>query len=71
MQGHTDEIEKTKAVVTLSEERAKVAMQYLISKGISADRLSVKGYGSDQLDNKEGTAGGRAKNRRVQFKVLE
>ena len=71
IQGHTDEIEKTKAAATLSEERAKIAMLYLISKGISVDRLSVKGYGSEQLDNEEGTLGGQAKNRRVQFKVLE
>ena len=69
--GHTDEIEKTKAESELSENRATAAKQYLISKGISADRLSVIGRASDQLDNKEGTIGGQAKNRRVEFKVLE
>ncbi|MBT6747165.1 MAG: OmpA family protein [Flavobacteriales bacterium] len=71
IQGHTDEIEKTKAGATLSEDRAKMAKQYLISKGISADRLTVVGYASEQLDNREGTIGGQAKNRRVEFKVLE
>ncbi|MBL4625015.1 MAG: OmpA family protein [Flavobacteriales bacterium] len=59
IQGHTDEIEKTKAAATLSEERAKIAMQYLIAIGISADRLSAKGYASNQLDNREGTIGGQ------------
>ena len=71
IQGHTDEIEKTKAATTLSEDRAKIAKQYLISKGISTDRLTVAGYASEQLDNREGTIGGQAKNRRVQFKVIE
>ncbi len=44
-------------------------MQYLINKGVPAERLSAMGYGPDVpiADNK--TAAGRQKNRRVEFKI--
>ena len=48
-----------------------MARQYLVSKGISGDRLTVVGKGSAELKSSEGTAAGMAKNRRVTFKVSE
>lgn len=71
IQGHTDEVEKSKAPATLSEERAKMARQYLIEKGIAGDRITVEGLASNNLENTEGTPAGMAKNRRVTFKVVE
>lgn len=52
-----------------SEKRAKAVADYFISKGISADRISFKGYGDTQpiADNK--TEKGRAQNRRVEMKL--
>ena len=65
--GHTDNTGKADRNQILSEERAASVKSYLESKGISASRLSSKGFGQDQpvADNK--TAAGRAKNRRVEM----
>ncbi|MDZ4680749.1 MAG: OmpA family protein [Saprospiraceae bacterium] len=68
--GHTDNVGNDKANLTLSENRAKACQQYLISKGVSAKRLSYAGYGESQplADNK--TAKGRELNRRVEFDLI-
>ena len=44
--GHTDNVGNQDKNQTLSEERAKAVMDYLVSKGIDANRLSFKGFGS-------------------------
>jgi outer membrane protein OmpA-like peptidoglycan-associated protein len=43
---------------------------YLARKGIDIGRLTFKGYGSEQPIADNTTPDGRAKNRRVEFKVL-
>jgi outer membrane protein OmpA-like peptidoglycan-associated protein/tetratricopeptide (TPR) repeat protein len=67
--GHTDNTGIEKENEVLSQNRAKSVNDYLVAKGISADRLSYKGYASTKpiADNK--TDEGRAKNRRTEFKV--
>lgn len=68
--GHTDNVGTDKYNQTLSENRAKSVYQYLLSKGISATRLSFKGYGfSNPIDTND-TLEGRANNRRTEFKVV-
>jgi len=69
--GHTDNTGNEPLNSKLSQARAKTVVDYLVKKGIVRERLAFKGYGSLQpiADNK--TAGGRAKNRRVEFKILE
>lgn len=69
--GHTDSMGNPANNQKLSQKRAESVRAYLISKGISAESLTAKGYGADQpvADNK--TAKGRADNRRVEFKVGE
>jgi OmpA-OmpF porin, OOP family len=42
-------------------------MDYMISQGISASRLSFKGYGPDKPVASNSTAAGRGENRRVEF----
>jgi outer membrane protein OmpA-like peptidoglycan-associated protein len=56
--------------LTLSNNRAKSVVTYLISKGIPATRLSAKGFGETQpvADNK--TEEGKALNRRTEMKVV-
>ncbi len=69
--GHTDSTGSAKANQKISEKRAHSAKQYLQDKfNISADRMTTKGYGSSKpiADNK--TKEGRAKNRRVEFKII-
>lgn len=51
----------------LSEERAKVAADYLISLGIAADRIQTEGKGSSEPIDKEN----RERNRRTEFIVVE
>lgn len=68
--GHTDNVGKPEANQKLSEQRAKAVYEYLIKKGIAADRLTYKGYGETQPVADNGTEEGRAKNRRTEMKVL-
>ncbi len=64
-------LKNKKASAGLSEERAKAAKAYLSGKGVAEARMSLKGMASDDLNNADGTTTGQAKNRRVQFKVIE
>ncbi len=69
--GHTDPAGSEKANQKISEKRAQSAKKYIQDKfNIADNRMIVKGYGSTKpiADNK--TKEGRAKNRRVEFKVI-
>lgn len=68
--GHTDNVGKPADNLTLSNNRAKSVVSYLVSKGIAATRLSSKGFGETQpvADNK--TEDGKALNRRTEMKVI-
>jgi Outer membrane protein and related peptidoglycan-associated (lipo)proteins len=69
--GHTDGIGSAAYNLKLSQKRANAVRSFLISKGISADRLTAKGYGkSEPLVSPERTNKDRAINRRVEFRVL-
>ncbi|MFN8326237.1 MAG: OmpA family protein [Flavobacteriaceae bacterium] len=72
IRSHTDSRQTHAYNQKLSDRRAKSTMQWLISKGISADRLTAKGYGETQLVNKcaDGVPCSEAEhqlNRRSQF----
>lgn len=68
--GHTDAEGSESYNLRLSENRAKAVAEYLISKGVSEKRIQFKGYGkSCPIDTNE-TEEGRAKNRRVEFKII-
>lgn len=68
--GHTDNVGNVANNLTLSENRAKSVMNYLIEKGIAADRLSAKGYGSSKSIHTNDREEGRAKNRRTEIEIL-
>jgi outer membrane protein OmpA-like peptidoglycan-associated protein len=67
IQGHSDNIGKAAFNQDLSQRRADAVRDYLISKGIAADRLTAVGYGSDKPIASNKTAAGRAKNRCVEL----
>ena len=68
--GHTDNTGNPVVNARLSTERAKAVIDYLVRKGIDSSRLTYQGFGSDQPIADNATAAGRAKNRRVEFKIL-
>jgi OOP family OmpA-OmpF porin len=69
IQGHTDNIGSESYNLSLSEKRAAVVKDYLVSKGINTDRLTAAGYGEARPLSDNTTSAGRAKNRRVEFKT--
>lgn len=69
IEGHTDTTGEPAANQPLSEERALAVKKYLESKGVDPSRLESRGFGSSQPVDTNDTEAGRAKNRRVEFKV--
>jgi len=69
IEGHTDNVGTNQSNKKLSENRANAVMQYLISKGISKNRLSAIGYGQTRPVETNSTTEGRANNRRVELKL--
>jgi len=69
LSGHTDNVGDKKMNLALSQNRAKAVYDYLIGKGIAAERLTYAGYGDTQPKVSNDTPENRAKNRRTEFKV--
>jgi len=67
--GHADD--KERDPLRVSEDRAVRIANMLTSKGVPASMLKVVGYGNTQPIDKRKTAAARAKNRRVDFVILE
>lgn len=70
IQGHTDSIGSERYNQTLSERRARTVMNYLVARGISANRLQIMGFGETKPIADNGTPVGREMNRRIEFKIL-
>jgi len=69
--GHTDATGSDKADMAISLKRAESVKKYLMDKfNISGDRLVVKGYGKTKPIADNSTKEGRAKNRRVEFRII-
>ena len=68
--GHTDNTGKPADNLTLSENRARAVTSYLVTKGITAARLSSKGWGDTHPIADNTTEQGRAQNRRTELKVI-
>jgi OOP family OmpA-OmpF porin len=68
--GHTDSIGSHEYNMALSQRRANAVKQYLVSKGIEANRIYTEGKGKTQPVADNRTAEGRQKNRRVEIEVI-
>jgi OOP family OmpA-OmpF porin len=68
--GHTDSVGSEEYNMGLSDRRANSVKDYLISQGITATRLTARGYGESQPVASNDTDAGRAQNRRVELIVL-
>jgi len=69
--GHTDSDGSEETNQKLSQNRAQAVADYLISHGIETNRLIVHGYGESRPIAFNNNPEGKAKNRRVEFKVLK
>jgi peptidoglycan-associated lipoprotein len=67
IEGHCDERGSAEYNLALGERRAKSAMQYLITLGVQADRLSVISYGKEKPAVQGNDEEAWAKNRRAEF----
>ncbi len=77
LSSHTDSKGGEKFNMELSQRRADKAVEYIVSKGVAADKLIAKGYGEtmpvapNKLPNGKDNPEGRAKNRRTEFNVIK
>ena len=71
IEGHTDNTGSNAHNLTLSNNRAKAVVDYLVSKGIDASRLTAVGFGEEKPVTTNKTAEGRTLNRRVELKLDE
>jgi outer membrane protein OmpA-like peptidoglycan-associated protein len=71
VQGHTDNTGTNEHNMILSEQRANAVRDWLTSHGVAPDRLVARGYGQDKPLVPNVTPAMKAKNRRVQFIILE
>ena len=70
--GHTDNSGDPQTNKTLSLKRAETVMNFLIARGINAERLRAVGYGKERpIVSNDDEQGGRAINRRTEIEVLE
>ncbi len=67
--GHTDNVGDDDMNYTLSKDRAAAVSNYLITKGVSPMRVSSDGFGETKPVDTNDSEKGRARNRRVEFKV--
>lgn len=67
--GHTDSHGNRLANIGLSLERANTVRDYLSSRGIPAETMTALGAGPDTPVASNDTAAGRARNRRIEFRI--
>jgi len=71
LEGHTSTLGESAYNQTLSERRVKQATDYLVSKGVSANRISGKGYGEQFPIGDQNTEEGRDQSRRTIVKIAK
>jgi OOP family OmpA-OmpF porin len=67
--GHTDSVGNDAYNMALSEKRANTVRDFLISRGVPADRLTARGYGETEPLADNSTEDGRSQNRRVGLRI--
>jgi outer membrane protein OmpA-like peptidoglycan-associated protein len=70
IEGHADAHERGRSGLELARQRADAVRAWLIEHGIDAHRLAARAYGRARPAAQNGTAAGRARNRRVEFRIV-
>lgn len=68
--GHTDNVGRASANQRLSQVRAEAVVSYLVDEGLPPERLVATGYGAALPKYPNDTAANRARNRRIEFKLI-
>ncbi|HVZ33726.1 MAG TPA: OmpA family protein [Polyangiaceae bacterium] len=71
IEGHASNEGQAQYNLALSKARAEAVRAYLVSKGVSADRLSSTGFGATKPIASNDSEEGREKNRRVEFHITK
>lgn len=69
--GHTDDIGDDEKNLLLSQNRADAVKDYLLEKGIAANRLKSVGYGESKPSVPNSSEINRSRNRRTEFQILD
>jgi len=69
--GHTDNAGSRAGNLSLSQARAEAVKSYVASRGVAPDAIAVSGEGPDRPVADNRTPEGRARNRRIEFKVIQ
>lgn len=70
IEGHTDNVGRSAANISLSRRRAEAVREALIARGVAADRLVAQGFGAEQPISDNTTDEGRARNRRIEIRAI-
>ena len=71
IEGHTDSVGEKSFNIDLSLRRAEAVKNYLVTSGISRNRISTNGFGESMPVTSNNTAHGRQMNRRVEIVILD
>jgi len=69
--GHTDNAGSRAGNLSLSQARAEAVKTYVVERGVNPDSIAVSGEGPDRPVADNRTIEGRARNRRIEFKVVQ
>ncbi len=71
IEGHTDSDGDDQMNKELSQARAEAVRDYMIKRGVDADRLEAVGFGEEKPIGDNSTKDGKAANRRVEFNIVD
>lgn len=71
IEGHTDDRGAAGYNLTLSQDRAAAVLRFLVASGVDAARLQSQGFGKARPIDDNKTEDGRARNRRVDFRLVD